>query len=529
MSGPWPQSRTMSRALASRVLCECMTHFGRPRRARGEGQIDDAVRIGAGRAGIDSGLRKILRRVDHPQRCDARQDRLEVDARAIGAPAGLGDERAGAQPLEQRADLGAGEGAVQRRVAGEPSARAGQERDDGLGAVRHPDRDAVAAARGRARDRSAATPSTQRRARPTSAPAARPAARWRCRARPHAAPAARETCRGATSPARSSDGRRPDDAASGTGAPRHPSRPTGLCSAQSMQSLAMPASRCRCELPPIRAYWRQNRRRRPRPPPHFERRRENMRFTRQLAHSSGLLNSAGARILPTQAWLVGTGPFRYRRRETVRSIVLGLAESVRGGGPQAEKGGLACLRNGKRKSGRRTSGTAVRSRAAASSATARPAPEHSARPCWCRRHGWQPSARPSPTRSARMQPLSGAAAAGGKTALVGLQMAVDRINKLRRHQRPAGRADRGRRRVQARRRPPQDREARGRGQRRRACGRLPLQHLPRLHAGVRGGQDRQHDQRVPRHHADHHQVQPLHASGRSTMRPPRPWLSRPIS
>ena len=28
-----------------------------------------------------------------------------------------------------------------------------------------------------------------------------------------------------------------------------------------------------------------------------------------------------------------------------------------------------------------------------------------------------------------MQPLSGAAAAGGKTALVGVQMAVDRINK----------------------------------------------------------------------------------------------------
>ena len=28
------------------------------------------------------------------------------------------------------------------------------------------------------------------------------------------------------------------------------------------------------------------------------------------------------------------------------------------------------------------------------------------------------------------QPLSGAGAAGGKTALVGLQMAVDRINKM---------------------------------------------------------------------------------------------------
>ena len=43
---------------------------------------------------------------------------------------------------------------------------------------------------------------------------------------------------------------------------------------------------------------------------------------------------------------------------------------------------------------------------------------------------WRPpSARPSRTRSASLQPLSGAAAAGGKTALVGVQMAVDRINK----------------------------------------------------------------------------------------------------
>ena len=42
-----------------------------------------------------------------------------------------------------------------------------------------------------------------------------------------------------------------------------------------------------------------------------------------------------------------------------------------------------------------------------------------------------------------------------------------------------------------------------RGQHRRPCRRLPVQHLPRLHAGLGGGQDRQHDQRVPRHHADH--------------------------
>ena len=34
-----------------------------------------------------------------------------------------------------------------------------------------------------------------------------------------------------------------------------------------------------------------------------------------------------------------------------------------------------------------------------------------------------------PFKIGSLQPLSGAAAAGGKTALVGLQMAVDRINK----------------------------------------------------------------------------------------------------
>ena len=114
-----------------------------------------------------------------------------------------------------------------------------------------------------------------------------------------------------------------------------------------------------------------------------------------------------------------------------------------------------------------------------------------------------------PYKIGTLQPLSGAGAAGGKTALVGTADGGRPHQQVRRHQRPADRADRRRRRVQARRRPPQGREAGGRGQDRRPRRRLPLQHLPRLHAGVRGVQDRQHDQRVPRHHADHHQVQPL--------------------
>jgi branched-chain amino acid transport system substrate-binding protein len=43
---------------------------------------------------------------------------------------------------------------------------------------------------------------------------------------------------------------------------------------------------------------------------------------------------------------------------------------------------------------------------------------------------WQAGLRPGQALQDRtLQPLSGAGAAGGKTALVGLQMAVDRINK----------------------------------------------------------------------------------------------------
>ena len=115
----------------------------------------------------------------------------------------------------------------------------------------------------------------------------------------------------------------------------------------------------------------------------------------------------------------------------------------------------------------------------------------------------------APYKIGSEQPLSGAGRArrqdrGGRLA------DGDRPHQqVGRRQRPAARSDHRGRRVQARRRAPQDPEAVGRGQCRRACRRLPLQHLPRLHAGVRGKQGRQHDQRVPRHHADHHQVQPL--------------------
>ena len=91
------------------------------------------------------------------------------------------------------------------------------------------------------------------------------------------------------------------------------------------------------------------------------------------------------------------------------------------------------------------------------------------------------------------QPLSGPGAAGGKTAVVGLQMAADRINKNGGiNGRPVeliivddeSKPDVGRRKIA---------EDGGRGQHRRSRRRLPVQHLSRLHAGVAGGQDPQHD------------------------------------
>ena len=99
---------------------------------------------------------------------------------------------------------------------------------------------------------------------------------------------------------------------------------------------------------------------------------------------------------------------------------------------------------------------------------------------------WRPAfGQAKPFKIGTLQPLSGAAASGGKTALVGTQMAVDRINKMGGiNGRPIelivadyeSKPDVGRRKAE---------KLRRRGQHRRAPGRLPFQRLPRLHAGVR--------------------------------------------
>jgi len=77
----------------------------------------------------------------------------------------------------------------------------------------------------------------------------------------------------------------------------------------------------------------------------------------------------------------------------------------------------------------RICGGAARPRGGASSGLGRRRLGRSAPPCWSRRRGVRRLDSRTPTRSARSSRLSGAAAAGGKTALIGTQMAVDRINK----------------------------------------------------------------------------------------------------
>ena len=60
---------------------------------------------------------------------------------------------------------------------------------------------------------------------------------------------------------------------------------------------------------------------------------------------------------------------------------------------------------------------------------ARRARARSARPCWCRRRGGPPSARPSPTRSARCSRCPAPPRPSARRRWSASQMAVDRINK----------------------------------------------------------------------------------------------------
>jgi len=72
-----------------------------------EGQICDLVRIGDRLAGAAAGGGKIWQQIGARERADRAEQLFEIDLVAVGAPAGLGDERARLQPFEQPHDLGA--------------------------------------------------------------------------------------------------------------------------------------------------------------------------------------------------------------------------------------------------------------------------------------------------------------------------------------------------------------------------------------------------------------------------------------
>jgi hypothetical protein len=97
----------------------------------------------------------------------------DVVTRRVGAVAFLRDERDGAHAVQQFDDLADRVIAMQGRAADERVPRARQQRDEGLGAARHPQRDTLAAtdaaaARSSARLSAAATTSRQDTARPRS-------------------------------------------------------------------------------------------------------------------------------------------------------------------------------------------------------------------------------------------------------------------------------------------------------------------------------------------------------------------------
>ena len=174
------------------------------------------------------------------------------------------------------------------------------------------------------------------------------------------------------------------------------------------------------------------------------------------------------------------------------------------------------------------SGTAARSRGAAWSAMAR-APARSAPPCWCRRRGRPRSARPSPTRSAPSSRCRAPARPAARPRWSALQMAIDRINKS------GGINGRPIELIVA------DDESKPDVGRRKA-EKLLVEDKVDAHVGgflsniclacmpvFEEHKVAQHDQRLPRHHADHHASATATASGRSTTRRRRRWRSRLIS
>ncbi len=79
----------------------------RPRRARGEGQVDDRVGIALGRRGRSRPGRKIVGNgIDPAQEIELFDRGEDVGRLGVGAIAGLGEERGGAGAAEEGDDLG---------------------------------------------------------------------------------------------------------------------------------------------------------------------------------------------------------------------------------------------------------------------------------------------------------------------------------------------------------------------------------------------------------------------------------------
>jgi len=137
-------------------------------------------------------------------------------------------------------------------------------------------------------------------------------------------------------------------------------------------------------------------------------------------------------------------------------------------------------------------GGAARPRGGASSGLGRRRLGRSAPPCWSRRRGVRRLDSRTPTRSARSSRCRARPPAGGKTALIGTQMAVDRIKQVGRHQRRhdelviadyESKPDVGRRKARS-----SSLKTKSTPTRAASC-----RMSARLHAGVGGAQDRQHD------------------------------------
>jgi len=118
--------------------------FRRPGGPGGERQVADAVRVVAWRVGRGTWARKCLGCQHRGQHTDGGKMRHRI-GEAVGTPTRLGEQHLAAQRRDQRGNVRRAVGPVQRRIAGDTFARAGQEGDQHLQPAVHPDGGTIAA------------------------------------------------------------------------------------------------------------------------------------------------------------------------------------------------------------------------------------------------------------------------------------------------------------------------------------------------------------------------------------------------